>query len=187
MDPRGDRRSCKKNFRVILTLIITFLFIFLKYLSTADERLQWQANSLPADDLCTENAIMLKRFNRYPLIIDPSGQATEFLLNEYKGRKINKTRYSPLKTEIKLLQSRGPFLKKSRKLFGPEKSFKKLRPANSVKLVFSNVVKGIKIKTTAKFRASRRLRYEDTRRIMSPEMRPKSFGAFEKRAPALSC
>ncbi|KAJ7386556.1 Cytoplasmic dynein 1 heavy chain 1 [Desmophyllum pertusum] len=64
-----------------------------EYLSSADERLQWQANSLPADDLCTENAIMLKRFNRYPLIIDPSGQATEFLLNEYKGRKINKTSF----------------------------------------------------------------------------------------------
>lgn len=35
-----------------------------EYLSNADERLRWQANSLPADDLCTENAIMLKRFNR---------------------------------------------------------------------------------------------------------------------------
>ncbi|CAH3116472.1 unnamed protein product [Pocillopora meandrina] len=64
-----------------------------EYLSSADERLQWQANSLPADDLCTENAIMLKRFNRYPLIIDPSGQATEFLLNEYKGKKISKTSF----------------------------------------------------------------------------------------------
>ena len=29
---------------------------------------------------------------------------------------------------------------------------------------------------TAKFRASMRLRYEDTKRIMSPEVRPKSFG-----------
>lgn len=36
-----------------------------EYLSNADERLRWQASSLPADDLCTENAIMLKRFNRY--------------------------------------------------------------------------------------------------------------------------
>ena len=35
-----------------------------EYLSNADERLRWQASSLPADDLCTENAIMLKRFNR---------------------------------------------------------------------------------------------------------------------------
>lgn len=49
---------------------IFFLFQFrtdiarTEYLSNADERLRWQANSLPADDLCTENAIMLKRFNR---------------------------------------------------------------------------------------------------------------------------
>ena len=44
------------------------------------------------------------------------------------------------------------------------------------------------MKTTSKFRASRRLRFEDTKRIMSPEMRPKSFGTFEKRAldPVLS-
>jgi len=62
-------------------------------LSNADDRLRWQANSLPTDDLCTENAIMLNRFNRYPLIIDPSGQATEFILNEYKDKKITKTRF----------------------------------------------------------------------------------------------
>ena len=77
----------------------------------------------------------------------------------------------------------GPVSRKSRELFGPEKPFVKLRPAFSGKLVFSYVVKGIKIKT-AKFRASRLLRFEDTKRIMSPEIRPKSFGTFEKRAPA---
>lgn len=31
-----------------------------EYLSNPDERLRWQANALPTDDLCTENAIMLK-------------------------------------------------------------------------------------------------------------------------------
>ncbi|CAM9594499.1 unnamed protein product [Lampetra planeri] len=64
-----------------------------EYLSNADERLRWQAHSLPADELCTENAIMLKRYNRYPLIIDPSGQATEFIMNEYKERKITRTSF----------------------------------------------------------------------------------------------
>ncbi|KAI7858782.1 dynein heavy chain [Circinella umbellata] len=64
-----------------------------EYLSTADDRLSWHANSLPADDLCIENAIMLKRFDRYPLIIDPSGQATNFLINEYKERKITVTSF----------------------------------------------------------------------------------------------
>ncbi|CAG8487876.1 5917_t:CDS:10 [Dentiscutata erythropus] len=64
-----------------------------EYLSSADDRLSWQANSLPADDLCTENAIMLKRFNRYPLIIDPSGQASSFLKNEFKNKKITVTSF----------------------------------------------------------------------------------------------
>ncbi|ORX61965.1 dynein heavy chain [Hesseltinella vesiculosa] len=64
-----------------------------EYLSTADDRLSWHANSLPTDSLCIENAIMLKRFDRYPLIIDPSGQATNFLANEYKDRKITVTSF----------------------------------------------------------------------------------------------
>ncbi|XP_077971534.1 cytoplasmic dynein 1 heavy chain 1-like isoform X1 [Styela clava] len=64
-----------------------------EYLSTVDERMQWQANSLPVDDLCTENAIMLKRFNRYPLIIDPSGQATEYILKQYADKKISQTSF----------------------------------------------------------------------------------------------
>ncbi|KAH0011455.1 dynein heavy chain, partial [Aureobasidium melanogenum] len=64
-----------------------------EYLSTADDRLQWQQNSLPVDDLCTENAIMLQRFNRYPLIIDPSGRTVEFLQNECKDRRLTVTSF----------------------------------------------------------------------------------------------
>ena len=75
-----------------------------------------------------------------------------------------------------------PVSRKCRKLFGPEEPFVKLRPAYSVKLVFSYVVKEIKIKISAKCRASRRLRFEDTKRIM----RSKSFGTFEKQAPGPS-
>ncbi|KAI0009506.1 cytoplasmic dynein heavy chain [Xylariaceae sp. FL0662B] len=62
-------------------------------LSTADERLSWQENMLPVDDLCTENAIILKRFNRYPLIIDPSGRVTEFLQRECKDRRLTVTSF----------------------------------------------------------------------------------------------
>jgi len=39
------------------------------------------------------HAIMLKRFNRYLLIIDPSGRATEFIMNVFKDRKITKTSF----------------------------------------------------------------------------------------------
>ncbi|KAJ5817741.1 Dynein heavy chain domain-2 [Penicillium robsamsonii] len=64
-----------------------------EYLSNADERLTWQSHSLPVDDLCTENAIILKRFNRYPLIVDPSGRITEFLQKESKDRKLTVTSF----------------------------------------------------------------------------------------------
>ena len=86
---------------------------------------------------------------------------------------------------LRNLSVQGPVSRKSRNLFGPEKPFVKLRPVYSVKLLFSYVEKGIKMKTTAKFRASRRLRFADTKRVMSPEMSPKSFGTFEKQAPEL--
>ncbi|OAG20310.1 hypothetical protein CC77DRAFT_1020822 [Alternaria alternata] len=66
---------------------------FTEYLSTADDRLNWQHNGLPVDDLCTENAIILERFNRYPLIIDPSGRTTEFLQNECKDRRLTVTSF----------------------------------------------------------------------------------------------
>ena len=64
-----------------------------EYLSTADERQQWHENGLPVDDLCIENAIMLKRYNRYPLVIDPSGRVTEFLQNESKSRRLTVTSF----------------------------------------------------------------------------------------------
>ena len=66
----------------------------------------------------------------------------------------------------------GSVSRKFRKHFRPEKLFMmKPQPALSKKLVFSEDVKGIKIKITAKFRASRRLPFECTRIIMSPEIR----------------
>ena len=68
---------------------------------------------------------------------------------------------------------------KTRKLYGPDKPFLKLRPAYFVKLIFSYVVKGIKIKITAKFRHTEHLRFEDTKRIMSPE----KFRDFRETGP----
>ena len=67
-----------------------------------------------------------------------------------------------------LLQSLGPVSRKSRKLFGHEKPFVKLRPAYSVRLILLYVVKRIII--TEKLCASTRLRFEDTKTIMSPEI-----------------
>ena len=69
----------------------------IEYLSTASQRLQWQANSLPVDDLATENGVILhtcdRLRSRYPLLIDPSGQATTFLMKQYADRKIMRTSF----------------------------------------------------------------------------------------------
>jgi dynein heavy chain 1, cytosolic len=43
-----------------------------EFLSKPQERALWAQQELPNDDLCIENAIIMKRYNRYPLIIDPS-------------------------------------------------------------------------------------------------------------------
>jgi dynein heavy chain 1 len=63
------------------------------YLSTPSEKMLWQAARLPNDDLCSENAIIIKRHNRYPLVIDPSFQALAFLLEFYADKKIEKTSF----------------------------------------------------------------------------------------------
>ena len=66
----------------------------IEFLVKPTERLIWQSNNLPTDDLCVENAIILKYFNRYPLIIDPSGQALQFILKNYADKKIQKTSFA---------------------------------------------------------------------------------------------
>eukprot|EP01059_Diplonema_ambulator_P000955 TRINITY_DN1073_c1_g3_i1.p1 TRINITY_DN1073_c1_g3~~TRINITY_DN1073_c1_g3_i1.p1 ORF type:complete len:4809 (+),score=2284.26 TRINITY_DN1073_c1_g3_i1:72-14498(+) len=64
-----------------------------EYLSKPAERLKWQANGLPPDELYVENAIILSRFQRYPLMIDPSGMAVSFLMTHYKDQNIAKTSF----------------------------------------------------------------------------------------------
>ena len=99
--------------------------------------------------------------------------------------KVSQIMFSNYAQRTPPLVSRGPFLESAENFSGPkrEEPFVKLRPAYSVKLVFSYVVKGVTIKISAKCRASRRVRFEDTKRIMPPEMRPKSFGTLKKQAP----
>jgi dynein heavy chain 1 len=81
----GRLREKKLNHNKDLSVI--------EYCSNPNERLDWLSHGLPPDNLCVENAIMFKKFNRYPLIIDPSGQATAFLLKQYKHRNIQRTSF----------------------------------------------------------------------------------------------
>ena len=41
----------------------------------------WQIAGLPKDNLSTENAVMVQYSNRWPLFIDPQGQANKWAKN----------------------------------------------------------------------------------------------------------
>ena len=64
-------------------------------------------------------------------------------------------------TERKHLTDLGPVSRNSRKLFGPEKPFLKLRSAYSEKLVFYYDLKIRKVKFVAKFHTWKRRRFYD--------------------------
>ena len=65
-----------------------------EWLTKPNDKVEWQKCSLPSDNICTENATILQRFNRYPLIIDPAGQATEFIKLYYNSKKLNTTSFT---------------------------------------------------------------------------------------------
>jgi dynein heavy chain len=44
---------------------------------------QWQIDGLPADDFSSENGLMATRGRRWPLMIDPQGQANRWIRNTY--------------------------------------------------------------------------------------------------------
>ena len=79
-----------------------------------------------------------------------------------------------------------PFFKVP-KTFRARKAVPKTPTHSCCKAGLFTFCKGRKIEITARIRALRRLRFEDTKRTMSPKMRPKSFefGTFEKRTTGL--
>ncbi|CAJ1382663.1 unnamed protein product, partial [Effrenium voratum] len=54
----------------------------------------WNIQSLPSDDLSIENALMVTRGRRWPLMIDPQGQANRWVRNLGKERNIVITKLS---------------------------------------------------------------------------------------------
>ena len=62
-------------------------------LSKASERLGWQSQGLPSDQLSLENGTILDHSVRFPLVIDPSGQAIDFLMKKHSHEKIQKTSF----------------------------------------------------------------------------------------------
>ena len=61
-------------------------FHFMLMMSTETERLEWKQQGLPSDDLSAENAIIITKSTLYPLIIDPTTQASKWLTNFLAGQ-----------------------------------------------------------------------------------------------------
>lgn len=65
---QGDWRICVEN----ISLQYSPTLSFSEFVSKPQERLLWQSEELPNDNLCLTNAIIMNRYIRYPLVIDPS-------------------------------------------------------------------------------------------------------------------
>lgn len=59
------------------------------YLSTLPERMEWGTFLNSSDAFYIENIIMVLKSSRYPLILDPSGQISNFMLKFYGDRGIS--------------------------------------------------------------------------------------------------
>eukprot|EP00392_Amoebophrya_sp_AT5.2_P018141 g18610.t1 len=79
------------------------------YLATTADRFKWVSNGLPDDELCVENAVIIGNYQRYPLIMDPSGQALAWLKTEYKKKDIHVTSFLDPKF-YKILESGVRFM-----------------------------------------------------------------------------
>eukprot|EP01039_Chlorochromonas_danica_P002781 gene2781-3035_t len=83
------------------------------YLSRPSDQLKWLEHGLPNDSLAIQNAILLERFHRFPLVIDPSGQALRFLLSKFSSQRIVKTSFLDaafLKTLVTAIRFGNPLL-----------------------------------------------------------------------------
>jgi dynein heavy chain 2, cytosolic len=62
-----------------------------KFLSTESEQLVWKSQGLPSDELSMENAMVILRSQLYPVLIDPSSRATDWLKTHLNDLKIRDT------------------------------------------------------------------------------------------------
>lgn len=62
-------------------------------LSTASQRLAWEADGLLPDSLSLENGVILENSERFPLVIDPSGHTMDFIMSKHKKEKVQRTSF----------------------------------------------------------------------------------------------
>ncbi|WFD42051.1 hypothetical protein MPSI1_000688 [Malassezia psittaci] len=58
------------------------------WLVSADTQASWLSYGLPNDGLAMDNAVIMEYCTRYPLIIDPTGEAIEYVQRRHSAQKI---------------------------------------------------------------------------------------------------
>jgi dynein heavy chain len=69
-------------------------FSLKRVLGNAVEIRTWNLQQLPSDDFSVENAIITKTARRWPLFIDPQGQANKWIRNLGKDDKIRVMKFT---------------------------------------------------------------------------------------------
>ena len=72
---KNQKLPCNENFN------------FVTFLSRATDVRDWNIQGLPKDDFSTENGVISTRGSRWPLMIDPQGQANRWIRN-MEGSKL---------------------------------------------------------------------------------------------------
>jgi dynein heavy chain 1, cytosolic len=75
-----------------------------EWLSADKQRVLWQSEGLPSDTSSMENGVILDHAVRFPLVIDLSGNAIQFLMQKHEKDKVQKTNFLD-KAFVKMLAS----------------------------------------------------------------------------------
>ncbi|KAL1453423.1 hypothetical protein WDU94_007563, partial [Cyamophila willieti] len=88
VDYRNDLIDQWKLLSSTVQIPFTLNFSMINTLGDAVKIRSWNINGLPVDNYSIENGIILFNSNKWPLLIDPQGQANKWLKNVEKGQLV---------------------------------------------------------------------------------------------------
>ena len=93
---QASRAILSKQWSKVLTLLrIPFRKNYdpVSFLPSPSSVAFWLQCGLSNDSISIQNAVIMEHFSRYPLLIDPSGQAESFIIRKYSDSKISSSSF----------------------------------------------------------------------------------------------
>lgn len=82
-------------------------FSFSRFLARLTDVREWNIQGLPTDDFSTENGVLVTRGRRWPLMIDPQGQANKWVKNMERRNRLRVT--DPKSDFVRVLENSIPY------------------------------------------------------------------------------